>query len=57
MIFDLPSPHAIKITFLAFMIESTPIVMACLGTNCSPKKLLAASLRVTGSSQTRRVLE
>ena len=33
----------------------TPIVSACCGTFSSPKKLLAASRRVTGSSVTRRV--
>ena len=51
----LPSPNAISTTVRAERIVSTPMVMALRGTFHSPKKSLAASIRVTRSSVIRRV--
>ena len=49
------SPNAISTILRASRMVPTPIVRARCGTFSSPKKSLAASRRVTGSSVTRRV--
>ena len=49
------SPKAMMTILRASRMVPTPIVRAWCGTFSSPKKSLAASRRVTGSSVTRRV--
>ncbi len=57
MIGALFSPQAIKITFRAFMIVPTPIVMARVGTLSIPPNSPEASFMVSSFRYTIRVLE